>query len=102
MEKVCLLGTAKNRPEVIDYNLLFKMLQLPKLDHYGEIQNCNNNNNSNNVMECYIASQPKLLGYRKRMLSMCLEDDMFWISEKHLLGQANVVRMNRWMREIEL
>ena len=47
-------------------------------------------------MECCRASQPKLLGYRKGMLSIWLEKGMFWVD------QANAIRKNRWITEIEL
>ena len=54
------------------------------------------------VMECYILSEPKVRGYRKRMLSLWLSKGMFWVSEQRLVDQANVIRRNRWMTEIEL
>ena len=33
------------------------------------------------VMECYLLSEPKIRGYRKRMLSLWLQKGMFWVSE---------------------
>ena len=33
------------------------------------------------VMECYLLSEPKIRRYRKRMLSLCLQKGMFWVSE---------------------
>ena len=29
------------------------------------------------VMECFLLSEPKIRGYRKRMLSLCLQKGMF-------------------------
>ena len=37
------------------------------------------------VMECYLLSEPKIRGYRKRMLSLWLQKDMFWVSEQRLV-----------------
>ena len=37
------------------------------------------------VMECYVLSEPKIKGYRKRMLSLWLQKGMFWASEQRLL-----------------
>ena len=54
------------------------------------------------VMECYILSEPKIRGYRKRMLSLWLSKGMFWVSEQRLVDQANAIRRNKWMTEIEI
>ena len=43
-------------------------------------------------MECYLLSQPKIRGYRKRMQS----------SEQILVDQANTIRRNSWMTELEI
>ena len=51
------------------------------------------------VMECYLLSEPKIRGYRKRMLSLWLQKGMFWISEQRLVDQAN---RNSWMTELEI
>ena len=32
------------------------------------------------VMKCYILNEPKIRGYRKRMLSLWLQKGMFWVS----------------------
>ena len=37
------------------------------------------------VMECYLLSEPKVRGSRKRMLSLWLNKGMFWVSEKRLV-----------------
>ena len=33
------------------------------------------------IMECYLLSEPKIRGYRTRMLSLWLQKGMFWVSE---------------------
>ena len=53
-------------------------------------------------MECYLLSDPKVRGYRKRMLSLWLEKGMFWVSEQRLVDQANTIRRNSWMTELEI
>ena len=53
-------------------------------------------------MECYLLSEPKISGYRKRMLSLWLQKGMFWISEQRLVDQANTIRKNIWMTELEI
>ena len=54
------------------------------------------------VMDCYLLSEPKIRGYRKCMLSLWLQKDMFWISEQRLVDQANTFRRNSWMTELEI
>ena len=41
------------------------------------------------VMECFLLSEPKIRGYRKRMLSLWLQKGMFWVSEQRLVDQAH-------------
>ena len=53
-------------------------------------------------MECYLLSEPKIRGYRKRMLSLWVQKGMFWVSEERLVDQANTIRRNRWMTELEI
>ena len=53
-------------------------------------------------MECYLLSEPKIQGYRKRMLSLWLQKGMFWVSEQRLVDQANTIRRNSWMTELEI
>ena len=53
-------------------------------------------------MECYFLSEPKIRGYRKRMLSLWLQKGMFWISEQRLLDQANTIGRNSRMTELEI
>ena len=54
------------------------------------------------VMECYLLSEPKIRGYRKRMLSLWLQNGMFWVSEERLVDQANTIRRNSCMTELEI
>ena len=53
-------------------------------------------------MECYLLSEPKIRGYRKRMLSLWVQKGMFWVSEQRLVDQANTIRRNSWMTELEI
>ena len=53
-------------------------------------------------MECYLLSEPKITGYRKRMLSLWQQKGMFWVSEQRLVDQANIIRRNSWMTELEI
>ena len=53
------------------------------------------------VMECYLLSEPKIRGYRKCMLSLWQQKGMFWVSEQRLVDQANTIRRNSWMTELE-
>ena len=52
-------------------------------------------------MECYLWSETKITGYRKRMLSLWLQKSMFWVSEQRLVDQTNTIRRNSWMTELE-
>ena len=53
-------------------------------------------------MRCYLLSDPKVRGYRKRMRSLWLNKVMFWVSEQKLVDQANTIRRNSWMTELEI
>ena len=53
-------------------------------------------------MECYLLSEPKVRGYRKRILSLWLNKGMFWVSEQRLVDQANTIRRNIWMTVLEI
>ena len=54
------------------------------------------------VMECYLLTEPKIRGYRKHMLSLWLQKDMFWVAEQRLVDQANTTRRNSSMTELEI
>ena len=47
-------------------------------------------------------SKPKIRGYRKRILSLWLQKGMFSVSEQRLVDQANTIRRNSWMTELEI
>ena len=53
-------------------------------------------------MECYLLSESKIKGYRKRMLSLWLQKGMFCLSEQILVDQANTIHRNRWMTKLEI
>ena len=53
-------------------------------------------------MECYLLTEPKIRGYRKYMLSLWLQKGMFWVSEKRLVDQTNIIRRNSCMTELEV
>ena len=53
-------------------------------------------------MECYLLSEPKVRGYRKRMLSLLLNKVMFWVSEQRLVEQENTIRRSSWMTVLEI
>ena len=46
------------------------------------------------VMECYLLSKPRVRGYKKLMLSLWLNEGMFWVSEQRLVDQANTICRN--------
>ena len=54
------------------------------------------------VMECYLLSEPKIRGYRKRMLSLWLQNGIICVSEQRLVDQANTIPRNIWMTELEI
>ena len=54
------------------------------------------------VIECYLFSELKVRGYRKRMLSLWLQKGMFWVSEQRLVDQTNTIHRNSWMTELEI
>ena len=53
-------------------------------------------------MECYLLSESKVRRYRNRMLSLWLQKGMFWVSEQRLVDQANTIRRNSWIAELEI
>ena len=54
------------------------------------------------IMECCLLSEPNIRGYRKRMLSLWQQKGMLWDSEQRLVDQANTIRWNSWMIELEI
>ena len=53
-------------------------------------------------MGCYLLSEPKVRGYRNRMLSLWLQKGMFWVSKQRLVDQANTIYRNSRMTELEI
>ena len=53
-------------------------------------------------MECYLLSERKVRGYRKRMLSLWLNKGIFWASEQRLVEQANTINRSSWITELEI
>ena len=53
-------------------------------------------------MECFLSSEPKIRGYRNRMLILWLQMGMFCVSEQKLVDQANTICRNSWMPELEI
>ena len=49
------------------------------------------------VIECYLLSEPKIRGYRNRMLSLWMQNGMFWVSEQRLVDLENTICRNSWM-----
>ena len=49
-----------------------------------------------------LLSEPKIKRYRKRIPSLWLQKCMFWVSEQRLVDQANTIRRNSWMTELEI
>ena len=47
-------------------------------------------------------NEPKIRGYRKRILSVWLQKSIFWVSDQRLVDQANTIRWNSWMTELEI
>ena len=45
-------------------------------------------------MECYLLSEPNVRGYKKRMLSLWLNQGIIWVSEQGLGDQKNTIRRN--------
>ena len=53
-------------------------------------------------MECYLLSEPKIRGYRNRMLRLWLQKGMFWVSEQTLVDQTKTIRRNSLMTKLEI
>ena len=51
-------------------------------------------------MECKLLRKTKFRGYRKRMVSLWLNKEMFWV--RRLVDQANNIRRNLWMTELKI
>ena len=53
-------------------------------------------------MECDLLIELKIRACKRRMLSLWLQKGMFWVSEQRLVDQANIIRRNSWMTELEI
>ena len=47
-------------------------------------------------------STPSRNGYRKRMLQIWVEKEMFHVTEQRLVDQENQIRKKQWLSELEL
>ena len=54
------------------------------------------------VKECYLLKEPKVRGYRKRILNLWLNKGMFCVSEHRLVDQVDTIHKNSWMTELEI
>ena len=54
------------------------------------------------VMECLYNSNPKKIGYRKRMHNLWIEHGMFVITEQRLVDQKSQIIKKKWLSELEL
>ena len=53
-------------------------------------------------MECFYKSNPKKIGYRKRMHNFWIEQRMFVITEQRLVDQKSQIIKKKWLSELEL
>ena len=54
------------------------------------------------VMECYLRSQPEKRGYRRRMINIWKGNDMFEVSEQHLMDQLRQIKEKKWLSDLEI
>ena len=54
------------------------------------------------IMKCYLLSEPKIRGYSKCMLSLWLQEGVFWVLGQRLVDHANTIGRNSWMNELEI
>ena len=54
------------------------------------------------VMECFYKSNPKKVGYRKRMHNLWIEHGMFVITEQRPVDQKSQIIKKKWLSELEL
>ena len=59
-------------------------------------------NRTRSLWSAILLSEPKIRGYRKRVLSLWLQEGMLWVSEQRLVDQANTIRRNSWMTVLEI
>ena len=54
------------------------------------------------VMKCYLKSEPKKRGFRKRMLTIWKDIGLFEVTEQQLAGQALCIKNRGWLSEVEI
>ena len=54
------------------------------------------------VMKCYLKSDPKKRGFRKRMLTIWNDIGLFEVTEQQLAGQALCIKNRGWLSEVEI
>ena len=54
------------------------------------------------AMECYLRSEPKKRGFRKRMLGIWKEIGVFHLSEQQLAGQVLCIRNGKYLSDLEI
>ena len=59
-------------------------------------------NDNRIVMECYYQSEPRKIGYRKRMHQLWLDREMFPVTEQRLLDQKSQIVRKQWLSRLEL
>ena len=53
-------------------------------------------------MECYYCSEPRRIGYRKRMHSIWTNKDILLVTEQRLTDQKNLIIKKQWLSDLEL
>ena len=53
-------------------------------------------------MEDCLFSEPKVRGYRKRILSLWLNKGIFWVSAQRLFDQGKTTCRSSWMTDLEI
>ena len=59
-------------------------------------------NDNRIVMECYYRSEPRKIGYRKRMHQLWIDREMFPVTEQRLLDQKSQIVQKQWLSRLEL
>ena len=59
-------------------------------------------NDNRIVMECYYQSEPRKIGYRKRMHQLWIDREMFPVTEQRLLDQKSQIVRKQWLSRLEL
>ena len=54
------------------------------------------------MMECYLRSQLEKRGYRKRMINISKDNDMFEVSEQRLVDQLRQIKEKKWLSDLEI